>query len=255
MTYGEVLAVYVVPVLAAVFIANVWLDGRRRGPRPWWAVAGLALVALIYTTPWDNYLVATGVWWYDPRLVSGVTFGWVPAEEYCFFVLQTLLTGLWTAALVRGGAGGPEETESGGVGIRMAAAGVAIALAVLGAGLLAMGWRPGTYLGLILAWAMLPLALQLLFGADLLWARPRQLAAAIGIPTAYLWAVDALALSAGTWTIDPGQTTGLLVGPLPVEEMLFFLLTNVIVACGVTLLLHAETPARARRLLSARRRG
>ena len=115
MTYGEVLAVYVVPVLAAVFIANVWLDGRRRGPRPWWAVAGLALVALIYTTPWDNYLVATGVWWYDPRLVSGLTLGWVPAEEYCFFILQTLLTGLWTAALVRGGEGGAGETGPGGV--------------------------------------------------------------------------------------------------------------------------------------------
>ena len=24
----------------------------------------------VYTTPWDNYLVATNVWWYDPALVK-----------------------------------------------------------------------------------------------------------------------------------------------------------------------------------------
>ena len=44
--------------------------------------AGLALLinialAVIYTTPWDNYLVATRVWWYDPAGVTGVTLGWV----------------------------------------------------------------------------------------------------------------------------------------------------------------------------------
>ncbi|MCB0021069.1 MAG: lycopene cyclase domain-containing protein, partial [Anaerolineales bacterium] len=32
-------------------------------------------LALFYTTPWDNYLVATRVWWYDPALVTGLTIG------------------------------------------------------------------------------------------------------------------------------------------------------------------------------------
>jgi lycopene cyclase domain-containing protein len=53
------------------------------------------VIALVYTTPWDNYLVATNVWWYDPELVTGIVIGWVPIEEYTFFILQPILGGLW----------------------------------------------------------------------------------------------------------------------------------------------------------------
>ena len=56
---------------------------------------GLATIALIYTTPWDNYLVATRVWYYDPKLVLNLTLGYVPLEEYAFFILQSFLTGLF----------------------------------------------------------------------------------------------------------------------------------------------------------------
>lgn len=43
-----------------------------------------------------------------------------------------------------------------------------------------------------------------------------------------LW--DVLAIRAGHWAYDPRQTTGLHVGNLPVEELLFFL---VIPVCSV----------------------
>ncbi len=56
---------------------------------------GAATLAVVYTTPWDNYLVATRVWYYDPRLVLNIQLGFVPLEEYLFFILQTLLTGLF----------------------------------------------------------------------------------------------------------------------------------------------------------------
>ena len=56
---------------------------------------------MIYTTPWDNYLVATGVWYYNPQLVTGIVFGYVPIEEYTFFILETLFVGLWWYFLVR----------------------------------------------------------------------------------------------------------------------------------------------------------
>jgi lycopene cyclase domain-containing protein len=56
---------------------------------------GLATIALVYTTPWDNYLVATRVWYYDPMLVLNLRLGYVPIEEYAFFILQTFLTGLF----------------------------------------------------------------------------------------------------------------------------------------------------------------
>lgn len=65
--------------------------------RPWtradrWTAAALPLLALIYTTPWDNMLIQKGVWSYGPDQVIGTT-GYVPIEEYAFFLLQPILTG------------------------------------------------------------------------------------------------------------------------------------------------------------------
>lgn len=41
---------------------------------------------------------------------------------------------------------------------------------------------------------------------------------------------DVLAIRAGHWTYDPRQTSGILLGDLPLEELLFFL---VIPVCAV----------------------
>src|SRR5512135_3227079 len=89
--------------------ALTWSDARRgRGlPVAWAAPAAAAVLgvhvflAVVYTTPWDNYLVATRVWYYNPARVTGVTLGWVPIEEYTFFVVQTLLTGAWLLWVAR----------------------------------------------------------------------------------------------------------------------------------------------------------
>jgi lycopene cyclase domain-containing protein len=61
----------------------------------------LVTIAVVYTTPWDNYLVATRVWYYNPQLVLSVPLGYVPLEEYAFFILQTFLTGLFALWLWR----------------------------------------------------------------------------------------------------------------------------------------------------------
>lgn len=95
MTYPFFLLIYlVIPIL----ILGVWL--RREWLKAWWLRAALftILIALVYTTPWDNYLVATQVWYYDPARVWNIILGWVPLEEYMFFVLQTIFTGLIVAA-------------------------------------------------------------------------------------------------------------------------------------------------------------
>jgi hypothetical protein len=54
--------------------------------------------------------------------------------------------------------------------------------------------------------------------------------------TLYLSAVDTLAIGAGTWTIDPAQSLGILLGGrLPLEEFIFFLLTTILVTFGLLL--------------------
>ncbi len=90
MTYGMFLALFLVLPCAGLAVAL-----RRKMTPAWaWSVAAVALVATLYTAPWDNYIIAQGVWSYPPGSVLGVTVGLVPLEEHGFFVLQVLLTGL-----------------------------------------------------------------------------------------------------------------------------------------------------------------
>jgi lycopene cyclase domain-containing protein len=219
-----------------------------RGWPIWPAVALHVVVAVLYTTPWDNYLVATRVWWYDPALVTGLTIGWVPIEEYTFFILQPILAGLWLVFLLRRAAASESETRPT---LRLWLP-VMLGILWLGAaGLLLSGWRPGTYLALELVWALPPIALQFAFGADILWQQRRLLLLAIGPVTLFLSAADALAIGWGTWTINPEKSLNVFLGgTLPVEEFVFFLLTNTLVTFGLVLI-WAEVSHR--RLLTIRR--
>ena len=250
MTYFSVLAVFLLSPLAlltAVVGGDIWrraLGGQDKVDRRPYAAIGLhVLLAVAYTTPWDNYLVANRVWWYDENLVTGITLGWVPIEEYTFFVLQTLLTGLWVVGLLRK----PLQTEAD---IEDRPRLRRLSLAVLGVvwlvstAVLLSGWPPGRYMSLILSWALLPVIVQAAYGADILRAHARRVLWGIAAPTIYLWVVDFIAIRSGTWTIDPAQTTGLKLGVLPIEEMLFFLMTNILISFGVTLLLSPASQTR-----------
>ena len=98
MTYLAFHALFILPPIAVLALA---LRGRLAAIhlRAGLFLAILPLIALVYTTPWDNYLVWRGVWVYGPDRVIG-TIGWVPIEEYLFFLLQPLLTGLWLYAVL-----------------------------------------------------------------------------------------------------------------------------------------------------------
>ncbi len=254
MTYFAFLAVFLALPLAILAL----LTGRdqRRGRRlpaslsgaPFWLVLlGHVIAALVYTTPWDNYLVATGVWWYNPDLVTGVTLGYVPIEEYTFFVLQTLFTGLW---LLWWGKRLPAAVNTTSWPHLRLAASLVVGLLWLGSvALLASGWQAGVYLGLILVWALPPVLIQMAFGADILWRQRRLVAVGLVPIVLYLAAADALAIGSGTWTIDPGQSFGVtLAGVLPIEEFVFFLMTNVLIVFGATLVLASASYQRLNEL-------
>ena len=251
MTYFGFLAIFIgIPLAILAFFT--WLDRKRERNLPksltlfpaGWALTALVLIAVIYTTPWDNYLVATEVWWYDPNLVTGLTLGWVPIEEYTFFILQTLLTGLWLLWLARRisptqSAFHPQKSWRWGTTLPL---GIFWLFSLV---ILVLGWQPGTYLALILVWALPPVMLQTAFGADVLWHYRRLVFPGILIPTLYLSAADSLAIQAGTWTISPSQTLGIYFpGGLPLEEFTFFVFTNVLIVFGLTLMLARESRRR-----------
>jgi lycopene cyclase domain-containing protein len=87
-------------------------------------------------------------------------------------------------------------------------------------------------------WALPAILPQLIFGADLLWHYRRLVFLTIFVPGTYLSLMDIVALTDTTWSISPGQTTGVLFfGILPLEEVVFFFITNVLIGFGLTLML------------------
>jgi lycopene beta-cyclase len=92
-----------------------------------------------------------------------------------------------------------------------------------------------TYLVFELLWALPVLALQAIVGGRGLVARGRVLVVAVLLPTIYLSIADSVAIAHGIWLIHGDRTAGLRLGNLPIEEVIFFLLTNAMVAQSVIL--------------------
>jgi len=256
MTYfGFLFLFLLLPILLLLILA--WVDRRRGRRRPsalrafptGSAILLLVGVALLYTTPWDNYLVATGVWWYDPARVTGLTIGWVPIEEYTFFVLEPILVGLWLLWLARRGVWVTAVFKPQPHIRRRAVFGFGL-LWLISLWVLLSGWQPGTYLALTLVWALPAFLIQFAFGADILW-HYRRLALWTIVPmTLYLSLADALAIDSGIWTINPAQSLNYFIGGvLPVEEALFFLITVSLVFCGVLLLWSVASRERMQQLV------
>ena len=251
MTYfGFLLRFLVLPIL--VFLAIAYRDHKKnrhthgfRGGRAVWTAIGVhVLLAVIYTTPWDNYLVATGVWYYNPELVTGILIGYVPIEEYTFFVVETILSGLWWWFLARRLSPPAIRFQPGKALIYLSTGMLAIVWLVF-TYLFFFGGAEWTYLSIILFWALPPIMIQLLFGADILWYYRKLVFWSIVGPGAYLSLMDIVALSDTTWSISPTQTTGILFfGILPLEEVLVFFITNVLITFGITLLLATVSQER-----------
>lgn len=232
LTYLGFLAVFVLLPLSLLTVATV---RQREAERPSLTVrvGGIVLLvglALVYTTPWDSYLVGRGVWWYGEGRVAARFLG-VPLGEYLFIVLQTVLVGTWTVMRA-----GPVDPTVGHTWSDRAGGALA-GLAVSGVGaLLLAGPDSLLYLGAILAWAGPVYALQWGVGWRYLLSVRRRIAACVLPPVAYLSIIDRFAIGEGIWTLSPEYTTGVTLLGLPVEEMVFFFVTSLFVAQALVLL-------------------
>ena len=249
MTYfGFLLRFVIFPILILLALTlrdkknGKHITGFRNGRAVWAAIGIHVLLAVLYTAPWDNYLVATGVWYYNPALITGILIGYVPIEEYTFFVVETILAGLWWWFLARRLYSPLLKGE--GLGVRSnktltyLSTCVLISLWLVFTYLFFFGDTQWTYLSITLFWALPAILPQLLFGADILWHYRRLVFWAIMVPGTYLSLMDVVALRETTWSISEMQTTGIVFfGILPLEEVVFFFITNVLITFGLTLLL------------------
>jgi lycopene cyclase domain-containing protein len=232
LTYLSFLAAFVAPPLVGLAGLAVARSGSREPSLRLQAggVGLLVALALVYTTPWDNYLIAQGVWWYGEGRVAATIWN-APVGEYLFIAGQAVLVGLWTFRLA-----GPVDASIGHSWPDRAGGALAgLAVSAVGFALLA-GPQSGYYLGAILAWAGPVLALQWGVGWRYLLAIRRRVAVGVAVPVVYLSAIDRLAIADGIWTISPAHTTGLAVAGLPIEEAVFFLVTSLFVVQALTLL-------------------
>ena len=231
LTYLQFHLVFLVPVLLLLGVA-VRYRGNRTLLTPrfrWTGVGILTVIALVYTTPWDNYLITRGVWWYGDGRVAATVWH-APVEEYLFMMLQPVVAGLWLALLRA-----PLDTAPTSITRRARVVGVAAGFVLGAAGVAMLAYEPTFYLGAIVAWAGPVLALQWGFGWPVLWALRRPLALGVLVPSVYLWTADWVAIELGIWTISGRYTTGLTIVGLPIEEALFFLVTNLFVVQGLVL--------------------
>jgi lycopene cyclase domain-containing protein len=95
------------------------------------------------------------------------------------------------------------------------------------------------YLVHLLVFGLPVLGLQVLLLAKAFGPRLGALFRAVLPPallvTAWLVLADEFAIAGGVWAFGQTKQLGLYLGHVPVEEALFFLLTNLLVACGVPL--------------------
>ena len=210
--------------LAAVWTVRgrTWVDAL--------GVVALMAIAFSYTYVWDGTLIERGVWWYGEGVVTARV--WViPLGELAFFLLQTALTGVWLVAL------DPSVDADRPAAVRSRTSGLLGIAALELAGVALSYTTAGHYLGAILMWGGPILGFLWLLGGPVIWRARRLVVAGIAAPTGYLWIVDRIAIGLGLWSISPTHTTGLAVAGLPIEEMVFFLVTNTLVVFGLMLYL------------------
>lgn len=104
-----------------------------------------------------------------------------------------------------------------------------------------------SYLPFLLVWALPIVAFEWLVGARSLWRERGVWPWIVLALTVWLTLADAVAIHAGIWRFDPSSLIGFYLGPVPIEEVLFYLLTSTMVVQGYVLF-HAFHAGQAQRL-------
>ncbi len=248
MTYLQFHYLWTFPLLIGLLL---WAYFKMRNLKTIWRTGILVhiLLALTYTTPWDNFLIARSVWTYPADRVVGV-WGYVPYEEYLFFVLQTVICALslYLAWFVSkrsfdGDLYLVENTMSSSKRARLLGGVFFLLITVLS--VWGLFYDSSFYLSLIFVWASPVFALQWFVGGDSLWRERRMAGTVLLLNSGYFWVADAFALKQGIWSISEQYTLGWQVAGLPLEEALFFMVTSLLVIQGLTLLHCPKLRSRA----------
>jgi len=240
MTYLRFHLLFNLPLLILLAVLNEplpWAEGEGEA-------LGLVLMAvMIFTTPWDNLAAKWGIWGF-PRDKYTLRLGYLPVEEYAFFLLQSVNVMLLVRALLgffpdwQTG----QETALGKWTLICLGASV-IPWAIVAMNLVWFRRKAGPRVNyaIHLAWFLPVIYVQWILAPLLFLAHAALLALVTAIFGVYYTLADLVAVRAGTWFFDEKQITGVkLGGVLPWEEIAFFFLTSLLVAQSYLLLLPSD---------------
>jgi len=94
-----------------------------------------------------------------------------------------------------------------------------------------------TYFLHLVGWTAPIFAIQWIMVRPILRRNLREVLLASLISTVFFSVIDSFAVRAGIWFFDPRMILGIHLGPLPVEEVLFFFLTSLLVSQSLVMLL------------------
>jgi lycopene cyclase domain-containing protein len=224
-------------VLALLSGAEPWTMGEAE------AFGWVLLAVMLFTTPWDNLAAKWGIWGF-PRARYTWRVGYLPIEEYAFFLLQSANVMLAVRALFHffpDWMGGREIEVSR---LTLAFLGISVVpwlIVALGARWLRRRVGSRVNYALHLAWFLPVIYSQWILAPLLFLQHGGLLALVTGAFGVYYTLADWVAVRGGTWFFDERQITGWkAAGILPWEEIAFFFLTSLLVAQSYLLLLPAD---------------
>lgn len=227
MTYIEFLLIFtVIPIIILLFLLRKDLDAVYLK----WLIV-VSVIAFAATSGWDNYAVYSGIWHFPEDKTLGIKLFYVPVEEYMFFFLQTFTTGLVQFIFIKKYFNGSQKYFS----------------FLLGAVLIfrtneitKLPFDNFNYLFHLFSWGGFFILIQIIAGRKKI---PKYISAIIipsVIMTVYFSIADSISIGQGIWDFDSLQTTGIRIFNIPLEEILFFLVTNILITEAMILFLPSK---------------
>lgn len=237
MTYSQFHVRFNVPLLAFAGAISFLAPWQRS---IWAAFLVILLIVVAFTTPWDNYAVSHGIWSF-PSARHAFRIWHLPVEEYCFFVIQSVEVLLLCHGLT--GLTGFRKPSTAPLSSSGVLAGLGATVALWGfTGL----WfrrrlpRRARYLFHLLYWFAPVVVFQWVLAAPLLLANLGAVLAATAVVGIWLTLADLTAVRQGIWEFDETQILGLKWrNRLPVEEIVFFFVSSLLVAQSYVMLAPA----------------
>jgi len=223
MTYFSFLLLFLLPVLGVTFFFFLKTRGASK-----FRIKGMVIlvfIAVFYTTPWDSFIIKNGIWFYDQNKIIGTILR-IPIEEYFFMMIQTLIASMLYCI---------NQKNLKTIYFSFSPRYLILFSILFLCGFQMIKIENLKYFGYLITWASVPLAIQWIVGSKQLINSIKYWVLPFFLFSIYLSFIDCIAIKNNIWTIAQETSCGLLVFGLPVEEIVFFLATNLLVFQGMAL--------------------